>query len=70
MMDPSLALADALFGEEPEKEQHLLAKHRRVYVHAGRQFRCPVHDVMEVLVAVEETWVEGGGPGYRERLSE
>jgi hypothetical protein len=51
-------------------ERLMLAKHRRMYCHAGNECLCPVHDVMEVLFAVEEVRVPEGWRAFRDRLGE
>ncbi len=50
------------------EERTMLAKHRRMYLKAGRTIICPVHKVSELMIAVEEIRVPEGWEAFKERM--
>jgi len=65
-LEPITARITFECGEEVERT--VAAKHRRMYMKAGRQMLCPVHEKHELIVAVEEIRVPEGWEAFKERM--
>jgi hypothetical protein len=65
-LDPITARIKFECGEEIERT--VAAKHRRMYMKAGRHMTCPAHDCDELIVSIEEIRVPTGWEAFKESI--